>query len=304
MTEALQIVTVLLLVAALAFLLVLFRKVGRFEEAAIVVSSRLDALERAQVRIERTIREEVATTRGELTNEAREQRQELGDIVMTFGESIAQRSTDVAGMQNRHLDGYFEQLASLAQASGEYLDGLSELATSQKAELEKMSSAIVRLVESNEKKLEAIRVTVENKLRSMQSENIKQLYAANSGRKTTRHARKTDVIKHEPEPVPHQNVSEGIAESTLKSQSVGELTSKPAETRPAVGLPNADPSRNSKTLSSVALRFLDKKGNIPTSGKALWPPAFPGFDDSILRRMQSQNRQPAVRPSRNAGPES
>jgi DNA recombination protein RmuC len=215
MTEALQIV---LLVAVLAFLLVLFRKVGRFEEAAIVVTSRLDALERAQVRIERTIREEVATTRGELTNEAREQRQELNDILMTFAEAIAQRLTDVARMQNGHLDGFSDQLASFAQGSGEGLDGLSELATSQKAELEKMSSAIARLVESNEKKLEAIRVTVENRLQSTQAENTKQLDTANSGRKTTRHARKASG--------PNQGVSisDELKTDELKKQDQGTQT--------------------------------------------------------------------------------
>jgi DNA recombination protein RmuC len=38
-----------------------------------------------------------------------------------------------------------------------------------------MSSAIGRLSDSNEKKLEAVRVTVENKLQSIQIDNAKQL---------------------------------------------------------------------------------------------------------------------------------
>jgi DNA recombination protein RmuC len=49
------------------------------------------------------------------------------------------------------------------------------LANAQKAQLEAMSSAIGKLSDSNEKKLEAVRVTVEDKLQSMQIDNAKQL---------------------------------------------------------------------------------------------------------------------------------
>jgi DNA recombination protein RmuC len=113
--------------------------------------------------------------------------------------------TDVAGMQKGQLDAFSSQLASFAMASGERLDGvraesatgakqlreeviaalkgiaeattrtMGELANVQKAQLEAMSSAIVKLSDSNEKKLEAVRVTVESKLQSMQIDNAKQL---------------------------------------------------------------------------------------------------------------------------------
>jgi DNA recombination protein RmuC len=52
---------------------------------------------------------------------------------------------------------------------------MGELANIQKVQLETMSSAIGKLSESNEKKLEAVRVTVEGKLQSLQIDNAKQL---------------------------------------------------------------------------------------------------------------------------------
>jgi DNA recombination protein RmuC len=200
-TDILLILAVVLLIAAVVLLLVLLRKASRVD----VLASRLDAFEKAQERTERAVREEVAQSRDELGKAAREQRQELTEAFKIFGDSVVQRMTDVAGMQKGQLDAFSSQLASFAMASGERLDGvraesatgakqlreeviaalkgiaeattrtMGELANVQKAQLEAMSSAIVKLSDSNEKKLEAVRVTVESKLQSMQIDNAKQL---------------------------------------------------------------------------------------------------------------------------------
>jgi DNA recombination protein RmuC len=200
-TDILLILAVVLLIAAVVLLLVLLRKASRVD----VLASRLDAFEKAQERTERAVREEVAQSRDELGKAAREQRQELTEAFKIFGDSVVQRMTDVAGMQKGQLDAFSSQLASFAMASGERLDGvraesatgakqlreevvatlkgiteattrtMGELANVQKAQLEAMSSAIGKLSDSNEKKLEAVRVTVESKLQSMQIDNAKQL---------------------------------------------------------------------------------------------------------------------------------
>jgi DNA recombination protein RmuC len=52
---------------------------------------------------------------------------------------------------------------------------MGELANVQKGQLEAMASAIEKLAESNEKKLEAVRTTVEGQLQSMKSDNAAQL---------------------------------------------------------------------------------------------------------------------------------
>ena len=201
MTDILLIMAVVLLIAAVVLLLMLLRKAPQVD----VLASRLDAFEKAQERTERAVREEVAQSRDELGKAAREQRQELTEAFKIFGESVVQRMMDVAGMQKGQLDAFSDQLASFAKASGERLDGvraesatgakqlreeviaalkgiteattrtMGELANVQKAQLEAMSSAIGKLSDSNEKKLEAVRVTVEDKLQSMQIDNAKQL---------------------------------------------------------------------------------------------------------------------------------
>ncbi len=201
MTDTLLILAVVLLIAAAILLLMLLRKASRVDGLA----SRLDAFEKAQERTERAVREEVAQSRDELGKAAREQRQELTEAFKIFGESVVQRMMEVAGTQKGQLDAFSSQLASFAMASGERLDGvraesatgakqlreevvstlkgiteattktMGELANVQKAQLETMSSAIGKLSDSNEKKLEAVRVTVESKLQSMQIDNAKQL---------------------------------------------------------------------------------------------------------------------------------
>ncbi|MBF0465756.1 MAG: DNA recombination protein RmuC [Nitrospirae bacterium] len=97
---------------------------------------RLDAFEKAQERTERALRQELIQSREEHSNAARQQRQELTETMITT---------------------------------------IGELANVQKTQLELMSSAIGRLSESNEKKLEAIRATVEGKLQNIQNDNAKQL---------------------------------------------------------------------------------------------------------------------------------
>ena len=201
MTNILLFMAMVLLIATGVLLLMLLRKPSQVDALA----SRLDAFEKAQERTERVVREEVAQSRDELGKSAREQRQELTEAFKIFGDSVVQRMTDVASMQKGQLDAFSSQLASFAKASGERLDGvraesatgakqlreeviaalkgitevttktMGELANVQKAQLEAMSSAIGKLSDSNEKKLEAVRVTVEDKLQSMQIDNAKQL---------------------------------------------------------------------------------------------------------------------------------
>jgi DNA recombination protein RmuC len=140
-TIILLIVTIVLLVATVALLLLLLKKASQDNIATL--PSRLEAFERAQERSERAVREEVTRNRDEQGRAAKEQRQELNEAFKTFGDSATQR--------------------------------MGELANAQTAKLETMSSLIAKLSDSNEKKLEAIRVTVESKLQSIQTDNTKQL---------------------------------------------------------------------------------------------------------------------------------
>jgi DNA recombination protein RmuC len=203
MNDVVLIVDFILTIAALVLLLVLVKKSSQVNDAAIF--SRLDAFDKAQERIERTVREEVAQNRDELGKAAKEQRQELAEAFKTFGDSTAQSMRNVADEQRNQLASFAAQLSAFAKASGERMDGfraesaasakqlreevlvtlkgiaetttktMTELAGLQKSQLESMTAAIGKLSESNVKKLDEVRVAVENKLQNMQLENAKQL---------------------------------------------------------------------------------------------------------------------------------
>lgn len=142
MTEILVFAPLVLLAAVFFILLLILKKVSRQVDGS-VLSARLDGFEKGQERGESMIREELIRSREELNRTAREQRQELTAAFVTFGDSVVQRMGDVA--------------------------------TIHKGQLEVMSAAIGKLADSNEKRLEALRVTVEGKLQSMQADNARQL---------------------------------------------------------------------------------------------------------------------------------
>ncbi|HIJ96250.1 MAG TPA: DNA recombination protein RmuC [Desulfuromonadales bacterium] len=141
--------TNILLFAALALLLILvtlvvmlLKKVSQTDTST-ALTTRLVAMEKGQERTERVVREEIATSRDEMGKMAREQRQELAAAFTSFGDAAAQRISDSAMLQ--------------------------------KVQLEAMSLTIEKLSGSSEKKLEALRETVETKLQSIQNDNAKQL---------------------------------------------------------------------------------------------------------------------------------
>lgn len=203
MTELLPITTFILALAAVVLLVLLWRRSGRAESA--MVAARLEAFEKIQERTERTVREEAARSREEQARASREQRQELSEAFQGFGASQSQRLLEVAQVQRVQLEAFDNRLAAFTQTSNGQLDGLraesaaggkqlreeviaalqgisaattrtmGELANVQKHQLESLSSALGKLAESNERKLESIRETVEARLQSLQSDNTRQL---------------------------------------------------------------------------------------------------------------------------------
>jgi DNA recombination protein RmuC len=201
-TDIHMIAVIVLLVGVTALLILLFRRIIQGNDA---VLSRMGLFETAQERMERAVREEVARSRDELARAAREQRQELAETFRIFSDAVMQRILDAANMQKGQLDSFAEHLTGFTRISGERLDSIRsesatqakhlreevlaglnaisesnvsamrELAVIQKDQLEAMSNVISNLSNSNEKKLEAVRVTVENRLQNLQADNARQL---------------------------------------------------------------------------------------------------------------------------------
>ena len=203
MTTILFIITVALLACCVALLLVVLKKVSARDHGDL--TTRLDAMEKAQERVERVVRDEQGRTREELLAAASQQRQELTDGVTKFGDSVTRRLAESAGVQKGQFDAFAAQLGTFVSTSGERLDGirgeslvaarqlredvesalgrntatmttlLQGLTRAQQERLEAMASQLGNLTDKNETKLEAIRQTVEGKLQSLQTDNAVKL---------------------------------------------------------------------------------------------------------------------------------
>lgn len=145
------------------------------------------------------------TARAESATGAKELRGEVVATLGTISDAIRKTVGELASAQRVQFEAFAAQLTSFAKTSGEKFDGIrteaatdagrlreevvaalkgitdittktmGELANVQKGQLEAMASAIEKLAESNEKKLESVRLTVEGELKGLKTENATQL---------------------------------------------------------------------------------------------------------------------------------
>ena len=149
--------------------------------------------------------ERLDAVRSETASCAKQLREEVVNTLSSISETMAKMLKDLAIAQKNQLETFSGQIMALTQTSGEKLDGIraevatgakqlreevigalngitetttktmAEVGKTQKTQLEAMTSEIGKLSDSNEKKLEAIRVTVEGRLQSLQVDNANQL---------------------------------------------------------------------------------------------------------------------------------
>ncbi len=127
---------------AVAGILQLFAKKGK---ELLKIEALLENYEKNQQRIEAALKAEMAQGRSEAGHTAQLARQELAAGFTTLGDSLLSRMTDIATLQKQQLDTFSNQLTSLTKV--------------------------------NEEKLEAVRLTVEQRLRQLQEDNSRKLEA-------------------------------------------------------------------------------------------------------------------------------
>jgi len=179
--------------------------VQRMMDTANMQKGQLDVFSSQLVSFAKASGERLDGVRAESATGAKQLREEVVATLKSISETITKTMKELAIAEKSQLEVFSEQIALLTKTSGEKLDSIrtesttgakqlreeviaalqgitegttktmSELANLQKIQLETMSTAIVRLSDSNEKKLEAVRITVESKLQSMQVDNAKQL---------------------------------------------------------------------------------------------------------------------------------
>jgi DNA recombination protein RmuC len=183
MTENLQIILLALLVVLLVLGVVGLLRVsalGRtrddeMREAAREAAdarARSEALGTQVARVESDIRQDLANARAEQASTAAGLRNEVGGAIGKFREATQAQLTDMAGLQQRQLMGFGEQLAKLTLSNEQRLDAV-RLSVEQRLDV---------LRADNATKLEQMRATVDEKLQATLEQRLGESFKIVSDR--------------------------------------------------------------------------------------------------------------------------
>lgn len=185
MNDVLLIIVMIILAAVAVLQMLLLRR--RMEVDLSAVERQFAALERTIERIDRSVRDEVANNRRELTNTLSQGREEQSATLKGFGDSLVRTLGDVSGAQQRHLSTFAEQIARLTQSNEQKLDGvrvnveqkLESVRGNVEQKLEQVRLTVEQKVEQMrvtvEQRLDNVRTQVEQKLESIQKESAARL---------------------------------------------------------------------------------------------------------------------------------
>jgi DNA recombination protein RmuC len=153
MPVLLQYLIIILLLCSIALLALLLYRLSRLA-ASSGLETRIDSLERLLERQERMVREELARNRDEAQLSARQGREENASSVSAFGDSLLKRMSELAGLQKDQLDIFAGQLKNLTASNEGRMDKLRET----------LEERLRLIQEDSSRKLEQMRVTVDEKL--------------------------------------------------------------------------------------------------------------------------------------------
>ena len=110
--------------------------------------------EKLSERNEKLIKDEFSRNREESKSGERSLREELNKSVSNFGDQLSNRLTEISKLQKNQLEIFADQLTKLTSSNEEKFDKLQD----------RISLNLKEIRESNDKKLEEMRVTVDEKL--------------------------------------------------------------------------------------------------------------------------------------------
>ncbi len=134
-------IIVLILTAAVFVLQIWLTKRGSVDLSPL--AGKLDSLQGLQERTDRSVRDEIAGFRAEIQIRAHQERAELASSLKSFGDSVQKSMAEIAGLQRCQLEGFAAQLSVLTV--------------------------------TNEQKMDAVRLIVDEKLKQIQEDNARQL---------------------------------------------------------------------------------------------------------------------------------
>ena len=152
MTDILLIFIILLSIVLLILLLALIkRKSGDLLKK---IATDIDALGNIYNNTERMVKDEIARNREESSANAKQAREELSGSLKDSSDSLLKRMTENAGMQKDQLDSFSRLLGDMTKINEEKFDAMRATIDSRLRELQ----------EDNSKKLEQMRAVVDEKL--------------------------------------------------------------------------------------------------------------------------------------------
>ena len=157
------------------------------------LAGKLNALQDAQERTDRSMRDEIARSRTETQLHAQQERVELVETLKSFGDSVQTRMADIAKIQNDHMGIFARQLSLLTM--------------------------------SNEKKMEDVRLVIDEKLKQIQEDNTRQLdrmrETVDEKLQSTLEKRLGDSFKQVSERL--EQVHQGLGDMRTLAAGVGDL---------------------------------------------------------------------------------
>ena len=157
-------ITAALAATACILLLIMLFKI-RADRQDTSIAAGIANLEKNQERLERMLKEEISRHREEMGNSSRALREELLAGMRAFQSSNQTNLRDMSATQIKQLDSFSTQLHALLQSNENRIQALT-VANEQKLEKlrETVECKLTSLQEDNSKKIEQMRLTVDEKL--------------------------------------------------------------------------------------------------------------------------------------------
>jgi len=194
MTDTLQLLVILLLLANCGLLLVLLLRSRNQKDGAAELQPQFQSLESGLVRQERALRDELGALRQEQAGEARKNREEQGEALVRLTQTLGGQLTQLSQLQAQQLEAFAQQLArsrqestaEAHQAREAQAQGLARLAESLNAQvlqfgqvqgqhLEAFAAQLGQMSQGLDQRFEQLRQVVEARLQALQNENSGKL---------------------------------------------------------------------------------------------------------------------------------
>lgn len=188
--EYIDILLNLLILLMMVIIIVLELRAGKnnkknegFLEELSELDKKMLFLEKSIDSISQALRNELSLIRTESNQQSRQNREETNSNLKQFQDSLLERMSDIAILQNKQIDSFSRQLHNLSLSNEERL---SKLTTSNEQKMEAMrqtiESKIQLLQEDNNRKLEEMRATVDEKLNATLEQRLGESFKLVSDR--------------------------------------------------------------------------------------------------------------------------